>query len=489
MRTLVLVLIFLFASTACNKLYDYKVNFNEDPRILRGAWIGKMVEQLPQRLVYIPGKNQLYGFVQSYFYDPENPYPREVPFVVFSGSTGQEVRRGKVSADLVSVVFDPAGDRAYGWSGTADSKYKLIVYKTSDWTVERELLVPAQDFETPIFNFSSRHFYFYDKDRLRLWNLDTLTELPSPSTKRGILSDDSSLLLRADYEQGWGYRYSVENLQTHQSAGLHSPTLNCKPESYWVEDLQFSADSRKVVGKLPDGTIGIWSATTGELLNRVNLGSQPCSLAVNILAVNADATRLVLFTNEFSAGQYRYGVLFWDSARGIYSKYQTEPLDAQYSVWGYPLGDADALLVINHRDNSIAYSFDLPETRLRLVSEAGLVWEKEPRTLPLKLDLNATLVDSKQYKFEGSIQIGTDSPLALRGVQKAGADHTFTQGLPPRPMTFTATVLTADGSTYSRLSGASYIGSTVPSDGSWLHGGLTWINGDLEAYSFSLARP
>lgn len=424
MKRIALLAVSTLLLTACPGVV--RLDFNSDPRILRGSWVG---EVLPTPKVY--GLEALSADGRALYALQGGALVRLNP------DSGEELDRRALgllpSHDTVRIYPDgevwaygrnsglqivrPDGTALPPWqirvkAISADrsrvlgmvSETRYTVFEVNTGQPLREVTLP-QDFSFDMFGNRPPSIDAVSPDLQRLASSKVLRDGLSVKAEVKLYDLDLRPLRTWVIGRGW-----------FETAPFSHP------------ELSFSPDGSHLVGLMPDGRAFFWRLSDGA--------EQPFSdypdRSYRLVAESPDGLSRVFLKNpDYSArgrDEYEtssYTLAWWEATRGVYA-WQTVR-----DVW--------------HKQSAHAMAH---HNRVWLWSSSGLMvslepdgvrWRREPSLVPLRLELTPTYRDEKSYTFVGTARLG-DTEYSVSGKGFIPYGGLITQAPPPAYMAFTASL-------------------------------------------------
>ncbi len=425
MRRIVLLVLLIFLLTACPNS-PVRLDFNTDPRILRGQWVG---EVLPTPKKYGLGElsadgRTLYALQGDALVrlDPDSgeelgrralgisPFDKTVKIYpdgevwAYSWMSGLQIQRpdGTVLPPWQIRVKAISADRSRVLEQVSDNLYAIFELNSSQRA--REIALPQ--------NFS---FDLFGNDPPRI----------------DAVSPDLQLLA-----SGWVFR---DGLSVKAEVRLYDLDLNIlrtwsirsgvfETGPFARPKLSFSPDGSHLVGVMPDGRAFYWRLNDGTAQVFQDYPDDSHSL----VAESPDGRSRVFLKNPDSFGRKvydyttsSYEVVWWEAGRGVWARQTVR--DVWYEVYAHAMGTQSQVWLST--TSGLMVSLD----------SNGVRWRKEPTLVALRLELTPTYRDEKSYTFVGTARFGdTEYSVAGKGFTPYGG--LIAQGLPPAYLAFAASL-------------------------------------------------
>lgn len=422
---IILFALLTFLLTACPNS-PVRLDFNTDPRILRGPWVG---EVLPTPKMHGLGVlsadgRTLYALQGDALVrlDPDSgeeldrralglsPIDKTVKIYpdgevwAYSWMSGLQIQRpdGTVLPPWQIKVKAISADRSRVLEQVSDNRYAIFELNSSQRV--REIALPQ--------NFS---FDLFGNDPPRI-------DAVSPDLQR--------------LASGWVFR---DGLSMKAEVRLYDLDLNILRT--WVigrgvfeigpfarPRLSFSPDGSHLIGVLPDGRAFYWrlSDDTTQVFQSYPDHSH------SLVAESPDGRSRVFLKNPDYFGRKAhdyttssYEVVWWEAGRGVWARQTVH--DVWYELYAHAMGTQSQVWLSSTSGLMVS------------LEPTGVRWRKEPRLMPLALELTPTYRDEKSYTFVGTAKLG-DTLYSVTGKGFIPYGGLITQAPPPASLAFAASL-------------------------------------------------
>ena len=416
-RLLALILLL----TACSDSVE-TLNFDSDPRILRGKWTGRAVLGGPvDTLAYSPDGSLLFASkaMETAIYDTETfevITRLELSEDDFDHSPGLDVVRFSADGEVLATA-SMATDSVYFWNALTGQRLETLHF--SGFPV---------DFSADLNRLATRSYY-QEGTTLEVWNLRSEND-PTSFT----LSSDGDIVLSPDFthvasleRKGDTYKAVLWDFGTKTK--LREFPLNSGSNS---GTLLFSPDSALLA--MPEGDdsgVAVWDLSANEYLPSDATGG-------TLLAFSGDGRTLVTRSACDSC------ISFWDVQTGEKIK------DRTFAV----LSQGSSTFTFDAQLDQVAWGSSSLKV-LDLVSENVLANLPALRTVKIGLDLEATYVDTATYEVAGTLEFDGKT-YAAQGSVEGGDFQNYirTMRSAPKPPSFGIEAFSDSNDVHCTLSGA-----------------------------------
>jgi hypothetical protein len=430
MRRIVLLVLVPFLLTACPNS-PVRLDFNTDPRILRGKWMG---EVLPTSKMY--GLGVLSA-------DGRTLYALQGDALVrLNPDSGEELDRRELGVlpthDTVKIY--PDGEV---WAYGRNSGLQIVC---PDGTV----LPPWQIQVKAISADRSRVLAMVSETRYTAFEVNTGQPLREVSLPQDFSFDmfgnrpPSIDAVSPDLQLLASSKVLRDGLSVKAEVNLYD--LDLRPLQTWVigrgwfeaapfshPELSFSPDGSHLVGLMPDGRVFFWRLSDGAVLSFPDYPDR----SYRLVAESPDGLSRVFLKNPNYVGRGEddfetssYEVVWWEAGRGVWARQTVR--DVWYERYAHAVGNQSQVWLSSTSGLMIS------------LEPNGVRWRKEPTLLPLRLELTPTYRDEKSYTFVGTAKLGgTNYSVTGKGFLPFGG--VITQAPPPAYMAFTASLENSSG--------------------------------------------
>lgn len=398
------------------------INFNQDPSILRGQWIGEILPTVRfHELLGVDASGTTLFALQ------DNQSRSDNRMLWLRASDGEVIRENSIQLpDRYGRIFTvrPDGSLWYATSRAFDQPPALYIY-APDGTQK-----PVWGVDPVQLSGDGTHLMARETPtRYAIYEVDTRQKLRDfvipenfsydifgnhPPRLDAISPDLQSVVSSKVVRYGLGMQIEVYlyDLDLNQKYTLVCDRIGpIGSGRFGIPGLFFSPDGSRLIGLMPDQRVYTWRASDGVEMSEEFIERVPGSL----VAMSPDARRRV-YLEVSNGNKYRsYTFHWWEAGRGFYSKQIVQDIwrGAEVSI----TSNVETIWLSSWSGLFAHYGAE------------GAIWRKAPEKIPLQLNLNAILQNEREYSLSGTAAIAGQN-YTLTG-QASVIYGKLTQALPP----------------------------------------------------------